>query len=350
MPHQNPLSLEDIDYPLPEDLIAVRPTPSRTESRLLHLIRENNSFQDQKFTDILEMIHPGDLLVMNNSRVFQARLLGTRNTRPTEMLLVERIDSKQWKAMVRQSRKFKHGDLFECEGLTITVLDKIEEGMRVVRFEKEMSIEDINAIGHTPVPPYIRKRRRDLGMNEEEREDAARYQSVIARFDGSVAAPTASLHFSEDLLETLEKNGVKKTTVTLHIGPGTFKPIESDIENFKIHREWIEVREETVQAVREAKDRGGRVIAVGTTVVRSLETAVSDGKLRPYQGYSELFVRPGFDFHVIDAMLTNFHMPKSTLLLLVYAFAGRDLIRRAYAHAIKERYRFFSYGDAMFIE
>ncbi len=350
MPKKTSFTLQDIDYPLPEELIAVRPTEEREKSRLLHLIRKNKSFYDQKFTDIIDFIKPGDLLVMNNSRVFQARLLGTRNGHAAEMLLVERINSRKWKAMVRQSRKFKSGDVFICEGHKIYVLDRIEDGMRIVSFEKDMSIDALNKIGHTPIPPYIRKRRRDIGLSEEETEDMYRYQSVIARFDGSVAAPTASLHFSENLLKALAAKGVERTTVTLHIGPGTFKPIEGDIDDFQIHREWIEVRQETVETIKKTQANGGRIIAVGTTVVRSLETAALSGELQPFQGYSRLFIRPGFKFHIVDAMLTNFHMPKSTLLLLVYAFAGNNFIRKVYDHAIAERYRFFSYGDAMFIE
>lgn len=343
-------SLDDIDYPLPEELIATQPAADRTDSRLMRLDRSRGEFSHHSFQEITGFLRQGDLLVFNNSRVIRARFLGSRKGQPAEMLLVERIDERSWKAMVRQSRKFAPGDLFVLPQTAVRVQEKIEDGMRRVEFERPVSFEDIDAWGYPPLPPYIIKRRQDLGMEAQQAGDGERYQSVMARHAGSVAAPTASLHFSNTLLDQLARQGVLHTELTLHIGPGTFKPVEGRLEDFQIHREWVEVPEQAVKEIRDCRARGGRVIAVGTTVVRSLESASLQGDLRPFQGYSNLFIRPPFPFQVTDALITNFHMPKSTLLLLVYAFAGRDLVRRAYEAAIREKYRFFSFGDAMFIE
>ncbi len=344
------LTLKDIDYPLPEELIAVQPTGRREESRLMYHNRDQGLRLHKKFSDIVDLIQPHDLLVFNNSRVLQARLLGSRQGREAEMLLVERVDARHWKAMVKHSRKFKVGDLFVMPECSITILEKLEDGMRLICFDREVSFDEINQWGHTPVPPYIVKKRSDMGMEKELDLDEERYQSIMARYHGSVAAPTASLHFSQELLESLQARGVGHTEVTLHIGPGTFKPIEGDLDQFHIHREWVEVSAEAVQDIEDCKNRGGRVVAIGTTVVRSLETAALRGRLEPFQGYTELFISPPFPFKVTDVLITNFHMPRSTLLLLVYAFGGRDFIRQSYDIAIQEKYRFFSYGDAMFIE
>ncbi len=344
-----PLSFDDIDYPLPEHLIATHPTEQRTQSRLMHVSPRNQSIEHRTFSDILSLLRHGDLLVFNNSRVIKARLLGQRREHQAEMLLVEKIDDTRWKALVKHSRKFHKGDVFTMPEVTLRVQDVIEDGMRMVEFERPVSFEDIDRWGTTPLPPYILKKRKDSGMPLLDTQDPQRYQSVLARYDGSVAAPTASLHFTPELLDQAREKGVSVTELTLHIGPGTFKPVEGRIEDYQIHREWVEVPSQAVEAIQQCRQRGGRVVAVGTTVVRSLETAAYGGKLSPFNGHSRLFITPPYDFKVVNALITNFHMPRSTLLLLVYAFGGVELLKKAYQTAIQESYRFFSYGDAMFI-
>ncbi len=345
------MKLEDLYFELPEELIAEKPPEKREESRLLVVSRKENRFYEIKFKEILNFLKKDELLVFNNTKVFKARLIGKAKEKRVELLLIEKIDGHLWKAMVKNGKKIKAGTIVDFNGLKAEIERNIE-GYRLIRFEKEIEYDEIDKIGLVPLPPYIIHRRKKMGMPEYLKEDEERYQSVLAKICGSVAAPTASFHFSEELVSDLKKNGIKFAFVTLHIGPGTFKPIEKSIEDFQIHREWIEVDEESIELIKKAK-RESKITAVGTTTVRTLETLAEIfgvvKNFKPYRGFTSLFIKEGFNFKVVDSMITNFHLPYSTLLLLVYAFAGKELIQKAYQHAIENRFRFFSYGDAMFI-
>ncbi len=343
----------DLFFELPEELIAEKPPLSRDASRLLVVERKQNIFIEKKFREIIDYFDKKDLIVFNNTKVFKARLIGkTEEGKDIELLLIEKIDDKKWKVMVKNSRKFKSGTIIYFEKIKATLLEKIEE-FRILKFFEDIDYEEINKIGLTPLPPYIINKRKKLGLSEYSKEDDERYQSIMAKFYGSVAAPTASFHFSEDLINSLKEKGVEFCFITLHIGPGTFKPIEGKIEDFKIHKEWFSVDEENIEKIKKAKIDKYNVNAIGTTTVRTLETLgifFDDiTKFKAYSAYTDLFIKDDFKFRVVDRMVTNFHLPYSTLLLLVYAFAGKDLIKRAYDYAIKSKFRFFSYGDAMFI-
>jgi S-adenosylmethionine:tRNA ribosyltransferase-isomerase len=346
--------IEDIAYDLPEELISVEPSKKRDECRLLMVSKEKVSFEDKVFYDIVDSIHSGDCLVMNDTKVFKARLFGmTEQQKKVELLLVEKAGHHLWKALLKNSKKFPDGIKVKFSGFEAEIQGKDEE-MRFIRFQDDLTYEQINGIGFVPLPPYIIKKRKKLNNRDYVPEDADDYQSVMAKYFGSVAAPTASLHFTGELLQKLKDKNVTVSTITLHVGPGTFKPIDTDsVDNFEIHKEWLEVPENTISVLKETRKRSGRIIAVGTTVVRALES-MAQGKAHyqdwvPYSGLTGLFIRDQYQFKVVDALITNFHMPKSTLLLLVYAFGGMDLIKRVYQHAIDEKYRFLSYGDAMMI-
>lgn len=346
--------LEDIVYELPEELIAIHPVKKRDSSRLLVVDKKKKEFRDGKFSDITGLLRPGDCLVMNDTKVFHARIRGsTPAGKKTELLLVERTDGRRWKAMLKDSRKIPEGTLITAGGVGIRVLER-ENELRLVEFDREATFALINGIGEVPLPPYIIKKRKRLLESEQSPEDEERYQSVLARANGSVAAPTASLHFSPEVLEEIKSMGVKLRTVTLHVGPGTFKPVDDSIDDYEIHREEIDVPEETAETLKETKKAGGRIVAVGTTVVRTLETMAAScrdpGEWKSFRGTTKLFIRDeDYSFRAVDAMVTNFHMPKSTLLLLVYSFGGKELLKAAYRHAVAQKYRFLSYGDAMWI-
>lgn len=353
------LDLSDLDYSLPIELLAEKPADKRGDSRLLTINRKTHTMTDLHFSDIADWFAPGDCLTLNDTRVLKARILAKRKSGgATELLLIERTDKTQWKAMMKNSRKIKTGEtltVVDPNGapvLNISAGEVCENDLRMIRFEREVGYDEIDRFGITPIPPYIVKKRKELDLPPFWKEDDDWYQSVFAQKYGSVAAPTASLHFTREMLEKLETKGVRTAYVTLHVGPGTFLPIEGSIESFRIHREWIDVPDDTLHIIEETRDNNGRVVAVGTTVCRSLETAAmhsSETKLTAYSGYTELFIKPPFKFRSVDALITNFHMPKSTLLLLVYAFGGTELLKDAYRHAIEEKYRFYSYGDAMLI-
>jgi len=344
---------QDLYFELPEELIAEKPPIHRTESRLLVVDRKKKNLIETKFDRIIEFLDENTLLVFNNTKVFKARMYGkTENGREIEILLVERIDDRKWKTMVKNSRKFKSGTIVNFSGFEAKILEKIEE-FRLLEFKENLTFEQINQIGQIPLPPYIIYRRKKLGLPLYTKEDEERYQSIFAKKNGSVAAPTASFHFSEKLIEELRSKGVSFAFVTLHVGPGTFKPIEGEIENYQIHREWIEIDNENIELIKKSKMSGKRIVAVGTTTVRTLETlSMIYGEItnfKPYAGYTDLFIKEDFKFKVVDSLITNFHLPYSTLLLLVYAFAGKELIKQAYSYAIENKFRFYSYGDAMFI-
>ena len=339
------MRLSDFDYDLPPELIAQHPAAERTASRLLHVDGTTGAIEDLRFTDILRLLDARDVLVVNDTRVIKARLHGRKDTGGEVEVLVERVlDAHRVLAMVRASKTPQAGRALVFEGTRATVLGRHEEFFEL-RFDAPV-LEHLERHGEVPLPPYI--------THEAVDEDAARYQTVYAREPGAVAAPTAGLHFDEAMLAALRGKGVGMASVTLHVGAGTFQPVRvDDIADHVMHSEWYSIPQATVDAIAAARARGGRVVAVGTTSMRALESAAAasgDGPLRAGSAETRLFITPGYRFRVVDRLVTNFHLPKSTLLMLVSAFAGAENIRRAYAHAVAQRYRFFSYGDAMLLE
>lgn len=333
----------DFSYEFSPELIAKTPLPQRSASRLLVLDGRSGRIEDRQFGEIVDLIAPADLLVFNDSRVIPARLYGRKETGGQVEILLERIQSEELAlGHLKASKAPKPGSAISLEaGYRCTVEGRRDE-LFLLRFYGAPLSEILEAIGHVPLPPYI-----DRPDTEVDRE---RYQNVYAKQPGSVAAPTAGLHFDEPLLERLQLKGVATAFVTLHVGAGTFQPVRvEDPAQHRMHRESFEVDDKTVAAVERTRSRGGRVIAVGTTAVRALESAARTGTLQPCRGETELFIRPGFEFRCVDAMITNFHLPGSTLLMLVCAFAGVESVLAAYRHAVREKYRFFSYGDAMFV-
>ena len=333
----------DFRFDLPPELIAQHPVAERPASRLLHLDRATGAIADRGFRDLPDLLRPGDLLVLNDTRVIPARLWGRKETGGRVEVLVERVlGESEALAHVRASKSPKPGsELWFEDDVRARVAGREADLFRLV-FDRPL-MPFLESRGHMPLPPYITR--------EDAALDVERYQTVYAEKPGAVAAPTAGLHFDETLLSTLTAKGVLQARVTLHVGAGTFQPVRvDDIREHRMHAEWLRVPAEVVEAVNSTRERGGRVVAVGTTVVRSLETAALGGTLQAYEGETDIFITPGFRFRVVDALITNFHLPESTLLMLVSAFAGHETIMRAYRHAVEQRYRFFSYGDAMFIE
>ncbi|MGZ5084889.1 MAG: tRNA preQ1(34) S-adenosylmethionine ribosyltransferase-isomerase QueA [Usitatibacter sp.] len=338
------MHLSDFDYELPPELIAQHPAGRRAESRLLHLDGATGAIEDRRFADIVALLDGRDLLVVNDTRVIKARLMGRKDTGGEVEMLVERVlDSRRALAQVRSSKPLRPGRTVALSGdCSIEVVERRGEFFEL-RFPEEGVLSVLERMGEVPLPPYITHR--------AEGEDEARYQTVYAREPGAVAAPTAGLHFDEALLAAVRAKGVEIASLTLHVGAGTFQPVRvEDLSRHVMHSEWYGVPDATVAAVARARERGGRVVAVGTTALRALESAAAGGELRAGTGETRLFIVPGYRFRVVERLVTNFHLPKSTLLMLVSAFAGVDEIRRAYAHAVEHRYRFFSYGDAMLLE
>ncbi|TVQ35672.1 MAG: tRNA preQ1(34) S-adenosylmethionine ribosyltransferase-isomerase QueA [Wenzhouxiangella sp.] len=339
------MKVSDFQFELPEELIAQRPLPDRSASRLLHLQRSGPAWVDRQFADLPELLRGGDLLVFNNTRVIPARLWASKATGGRVEILIERlVDARHAVAQLRANRKPQQGsELIAENDVRIEVGDREGEFWRLMLDGDDNWAGLLEAVGHMPLPPYIER--------ADEAEDRDRYQTVYGQVPGAVAAPTAGLHFDKDILHRLEARGVEKAWCTLHVGAGTFQPVRvENLEDHRMHAEWLAVDQDLVDAVARARKRGGRVIAVGTTSVRALETAAADGELRPFTGDSRLFIYPGYPFRVVDAMITNFHLSGSTLLMLVSAFAGTETVLAAYRHAVEQRYRFFSYGDAMLIE
>lgn len=336
------LRREDFRYELPEELIAQRPAASRTGSRLLRLEGATGALEDLRFPDLENLLRPGDLLVLNNTRVIPARVFGRKSTGGSVELLVERITgARSLLAHVRSSKGTRAGMAIDLPGGARAEVVGREGDLTALVFDREVA-DWLDRHGEMPLPPYI--------SASDAAEDRERYQTVFAQEAGAVAAPTAGLHFDEPLLERLAANGVRRAHVTLHVGAGTFQPVRAErIADHVMHAEWLRVPAATVEAIEETRAVGGRVVAVGTTAVRSLESAAASGALVPHEGDTRLFIHPGYRFRVVDAMVTNFHLPESTLLMLVSAFCGREAVLRAYAHAVAARYRFFSYGDAMFL-
>lgn len=339
------MKVSDFHYELPESLIASEPLARRTDSRLLVLDPATGDITDDRFPGIRQWLRPGDLLVLNDTRVLPARLFGHKDTGGAVEILLERLTGgPEALAQIRASKTPRAGTRLQLEGdVQAEVLGREGDFFRL-RFTGDRPLPELlEAHGHMPLPPYIRR--------EDTPADRERYQTVFAANPGAVAAPTAGLHFDEALLESLRVDGINTATLTLHVGAGTFQPVRSEtVDGHQMHAEWLSVPASLCAAVAETRARGGRVIAVGTTVVRSLEAAAAEhGQLAPYEGETEIFIYPGFDFQVVDGLITNFHLPGSTLVMLVSALAGREAILRAYRHAVAERYRFFSYGDAMLI-
>jgi S-adenosylmethionine:tRNA ribosyltransferase-isomerase len=332
----------DFTYDLPPELIAQSPLPERSASRLLVLDGATGRIEDRRFTDLDELLRPGDLLVLNDTRVLPARLLGRRATGGRVEMLLERVTGpRRATVYLRASHSPKPGSEIRLPDGASAVVEARAGELFDVAFDRDVEPYLIEH-GQVPLPPYIERAPDDA--------DRGRYQTVFAREAGAVAAPTAGLHFDDALLERLERRGVERAFVTLHVGAGTFAPVRSErVEEHRLHSEWLSVRPPLCEAVERARSRGGRVVAVGTTAVRSLETAARSGRLEPFNGETDLFIYPGFEFRVVDAIVTNFHLPESSLLMLVAAFAGRERVLAAYRHAIEQRYRFFSYGDAMFL-
>ncbi len=334
----------DFNYQLPPQLIAQKPLANRGDSRLLCMNKKTGKLDDKSFNDFLDLINPNDLLVFNNTKVIPARLLGKKQTGGKVEILIERIiDEHHAIAHIKASKSPKAGSYITLDnGFNCEVLGREADLFRL-HFKGEMALLRIlDKIGHIPLPPYITR--------EDEMSDFERYQTVFAKQQGAVAAPTAGLHFDERMMQKIKDKNIATTFVTLHVGSGTFQPVRvEDLTKHVMHSEYFKVTAETVEAIKTTCERGGRVIAIGTTAVRALESASKDGELKPNFGDTNLFITPGYHFKSVDAMLTNFHLPESTLLMLISAFAGYENVMNAYQHAIEQGYRFFSYGDAMFL-
>jgi S-adenosylmethionine:tRNA ribosyltransferase-isomerase len=343
------MKTREFHYQLPPQLIAQKPCEIRSQSRLLHYSRTDQSINHLLFKNIIDLINPGDLLVFNNTRVIPARIYGFKETGGKLEILIERLTGEhQCLAHIKASKTAKPGSTITlCDNqnkqqFSVTVEGR-EGDLFVLTSATNQPIADImESIGHMPLPPYISR--------GDTIEDFSRYQTVYADEPGAVAAPTAGLHFDDDLLQKLKNKGIYSATVTLHVGAGTFQPVRcKNIKDHQMHDEYLVVPQETVDQCQQTRENGGRIIAVGTTTVRSLETASQNGKLEAYAGETDIFIYPGYQFKTIDALITNFHLPESTLLMLISAFAGKDEIMSCYAQAVAEKYRFFSYGDAMYI-
>jgi len=338
------MRVADFDYALPEELIAQQPAAERSQSRLLHLDARTGAIADLRFTDLPRLVAPRDVLVLNDTRVIKARLAGRKVTGGRIELFVERVGGeREVLALIRASHAPRPGDrVVVGDGVRAEVLAR-EDDLYRLRFLDAGAAELLERCGEVPLPPYI--------THPPGADDAERYQTVYAARPGAVAAPTAGLHFDAEMLDRLAAQGARIAKLTLHVGAGTFQPVRTEtVEAHRMHRERFDVPQTAVDLIGAARAAGGRVLAVGTTALRALESAARGGRLQASAGETDLFVYPGFQFRVVDRLLTNFHLPKSSLLMLVAAFAGADNIRRAYAHAIERRYRFFSYGDAMLIE
>lgn len=341
------MNVKDFYFDLPEELIAQHPIEPRDMSRLMVVDKKTGNIEHRIFRDILEYLNEGDCLVLNNSRVIPARLFGVKEDTGAkiEFVLLKRIDKDKWETLVKPGKKARIGSRFVFGNgeLRCTVLDNTESGGRIIEFEYDGVFEEIlDKLGNMPLPPYIKA----------ELKDRERYQTVYSKVEGSAAAPTAGLHFTNELLEKIKEKDIKIAYLTLHVGLGTFRPVKvENIEEHKMHSEFYMIDEENAQIINNAKKSGKRVIAVGTTSCRTLETAANEeGNVVPSSGWTDIFIYPGYKFKCVDALITNFHLPESTLIMLVSALAGRENIINAYNTAVNEKYRFFSFGDAMFIK
>lgn len=338
----------DFDFDLPEELIAQTPLEKRDSSRLLIIDHQTKEMTDSHFDQIVDQLNPGDALVMNNTRVLPARLHGEKPDTHghVELLLLKNTKEDQWEVLAKPAKRLKVGSKvsFGDGRLIATVIEELDHGGRIVEFSYSgIFLEVLESLGEMPLPPYI----------HEKLEDSERYQTVYAKENGSAAAPTAGLHFTEALLKKIKDKGVHLVYLTLHVGLGTFRPVSVDsVDEHEMHSEFYHLSEEAAQTLRQVKANGGRLVAVGTTSIRTLETIGTkfDGDIQADSGWTNIFIKPGYQFKVVDAFSTNFHLPKSTLVMLVSAFAGREFVLEAYQHAVNEKYRFFSFGDAMFVK
>ena len=338
------MQVKDFHFDLPEELIASYPLAQRTDSRLLCVDGNSGQIEHQTFSDLLDRVSPGDLMVFNDTRVIPARLFGQKASGGKIEVLVERVlDDKRALTHIRSSRSPKPGAILQLEGGLEAEMVARHDKLFELRFNIDGNlVEALEAYGHMPLPPYMKR--------EDQLSDRERYQTVYNSKPGAVAAPTAGLHFDEEMLKKLDEKGVQRAFVTLHVGAGTFQPVKVDsIHEHTMHAEYIEVTEDVCELVKQTRAAGKRVIAVGTTSVRCLESASQSGEIKPFFGDTDIFIFPGYQFHSVDAMVTNFHLPESTLLMLVSAFSGFEHIKQAYQAAVDQRYRFFSYGDAMFL-
>lgn len=342
------MNTKDFDFYLPEELIAQTPLTQRDASRLLVIDRQTHELVDTTFDHIIDQLHPGDALVMNNTRVLPARLYGHKPDTGghVEFLLLKNTSGDQWEVLAKPAKRLKTGTVvsFGDGRLTATIIAELEHGGRIVEFAYDgIFLEVLESLGEMPLPPYI----------HEKLTDRDRYQTVYAKENGSAAAPTAGLHFTTDLLEKIQEKGIKLVELTLHVGLGTFRPVSVDnLDDHDMHSEFYSLTQEAADVLNATKAAGGRIVAVGTTSIRTLETIGQKykGKLQADSGWTNIFIKPGYEFTIVDAFSTNFHLPMSTLVMLVAAFAGKDFVLEAYKHAVEEHYRFFSFGDAMFVK
>ena len=341
------MELSLFDYDLPEELIAQYPLPNRGASRLMVLNRTSLSITHSQFRSIGEFLSPNDLLVLNDTKVIPARLVGKKRGTGAniEVFLVEKKERDIWEALIKPGKRVKSGTVVEFgEGiLKAQILAKLETGTYIIKLKYQGQLQKIlSQIGQTPLPPYIKR--------QPDQIDKIRYQNVYAAKNGAVAAPTAGLHFTQELLDALQQKGIGVAKLTLHVGLGTFQPVKTEeVEAHKMHAEYFEISPETAKQINLCKQKGGRIVTIGTTSVRTLEAVADNGKIVPKSGYTDLFIYPGYQFKIVDALITNFHLPQSTLLMLVSTFASREFVLEAYQEAIKQKYRFYSYGDAMLI-
>lgn len=340
------MQLKDFDFDLPEGLIAQHPAEKRDECRLMVLNKDKGEIEHKVFKDIIDYLNPGDCLVLNDTRVIPARLIGAKEGSggKIELLLLKRIDKDTWETLVKPGKKAKVGARFEFgEGiLKAEVKEVAEEGNRIIKFEYKGIFEEIlDELGQMPLPPYI----------TEKLKDKEQYQTVYSKNEGSAAAPTAGLHFTNELLDKIRKKGIKTVFLTLHVGLGTFRPVKvENIEQHHMHSEFYILSKESADTINDTKEKGGRVISVGTTSTRTLETIGDEkGRVKESTGWTDIFIYPGYKYRVVDGLITNFHLPESTLIMLVSALSSREIVMNAYERAVKEKYRFFSFGDAMFI-
>jgi len=346
------MKIKEFDYHLPPELIAIEPCKRRDQAKLLVLNKDNGSISDSYFYSLSDFLRAGDVLVFNDSKVIPARLRGFSEGREYEVLLVKRTINARWECLVKTGRRLRiRQTLSFGQKLKGIYLERKKD---IFIFDFNLDLDDfyqeINRIGQMPIPPYILKARENHGLPEYGKKDMGNYQTIFAKKSGSVAAPTAGLHFNSKLLAQLNKNGIQKEMVTLHVSLGTFQPVTTEnVEDFQIHSEYFEIEAETAKRLNQAKKEGRRIIAVGTTSVRVLESATKDGIIKPSSSETNIYIYPKYEFQFVDGIVTNFHLPKSSLLLLVSAFADKELIIRVYNHAIKEKYQFYSYGDGMLI-
>lgn len=342
------LTLDDFDYDLPQELIAQTPLKKRDQSRLLVLDHQSGAYQDRHFYDVLDYLNPGDALVMNDTKVLPARLYGVKEDTQAhlEVLLLNNTEGDDWEVLMKPARRAPIGTKVDFGNgkLTATVTQELDHGGRMIHFDYEgIFMEILEELGEMPLPPYIKTKL----------DDPNRYQTVYAREEGSAAAPTAGLHWTKDLLQKVQDKGIKLVYLTLHVGLGTFRPVsEQNIDEHKMHSEFYRLTTESAQILNEVRQNGGKIVATGTTSIRTLETIGTkfDGEIKADSGWTDIFIKPGYQWKVVDEFITNFHLPKSTLVMLVASFTGRENILNAYQHAVAEKYRFFSFGDAMFIK